>query len=245
MKTLFTYVIQMEPLVNGGVAEDEEVIACSEGLARRYSAPIVKIAALATPAASNWRQYIDQHGELRNFKKMTSELTELSPDIGVYIVAHGGNGVVAGLRGNHVGELLKELGFHQIRKIAIVACFTANEKSITPDQSFFGLICNALWPMTPIVAAYSGFVTVGDPGNKTITAKSVGAKHVSNRSSTNITPDQFEQMKQRAQKAIRGSQNRPVLAKLNPEIKQKLKHAFKATGQNSIAPVPLDDWHDA
>jgi hypothetical protein len=246
MKTEFVFVVKLEcpPATGTGAFDSSEVDGCVDALQERYSAAVVSVPVPANPTSSNWKAYIDNDEELKKDRAAIPGFTTKYKDIGLYVVSHGKTGSIGGLGGDSLAELVKELGFRSLRKVCVVSCFTGGEKiaaGVDLDQSFFGKFCTALAPdLTPMVAAYTGYVTVG------FATAAVDGLHEQN-GKKKISVEEFEKIKLNGSKIIRtknGQGKNMALNQANPawKAKNKLVYQYKS---GTISSVDLAQWHDA
>ena len=246
MKTEFVFVVKLEcpPATGTGALDSTEVDGCVDALQERYGAAVVSIPVPANPTSSNWKAYIDSDEELKKDRATIPGFTIKYKDIGLYAVSHGKTGSIGGLGGDSLAELIKELGFRSLRKVCVVSCFTGGEKigaGVDLDQSFFGKFCTALAPdLTPMVAAYTGYVTVGFA-----TAAVDGLYEQSGKKK--ISVEEFERIKLNGSKIIRTKNGKGKNMALNYangawKTKNKLIYQYK---NGTTSPVDLAQWHDA
>ena len=164
MKTLFTFIVKLESWSTVDV--DGEVDNCVEALGQRYTASYtLTVPVPASPNTSSWESVIDKDPTLSRACEVIPEFTAKYTDIGVFVVSHGCPGQVGGVNGSQLAKLLLKLNFTTLRKINVLACSTASGDL---GEGFFKDLCTGLasGKLTPMVAAYTGAVTMAHP-NKT------------------------------------------------------------------------------
>lgn len=237
MKTRYTIVIGLQ----GG--DESEVIDSMVGLflgkIHDEGGPIyVSIAGF--PSSSNWRSYIATEHSLDKRDIQSIE----GGDVGVYIVSHGSGNNVGGLSAAHLAALIQELGFTAIRKLCLVACNTGNslksaaEEGVQTDinQSYIGSLCRALYPMTPMIAGYAGFVTVAHPkypGRIGVPTSSGGWQWKRDHGSAAA-----------GKKLTKKAHKQGRVTVMTPEARSSIKVIAQSLDGHTVNLVGLDQWHD-
>ncbi len=237
MKTAYTIVIGL------GGGDESEVIESMVGLflgkIHGEGGPIF-IDPTGFPSSSNWQNYIATKHAL---DKQDIESIE-SDDVGIYIVSHGSGNNVGGLCAADLAALILELGFRAVRKICLVACNVGNSLKATAEddiqtginQSYIGSLCQALHPLTPMVAGYAGFVTVAHPKYPgRIGVPAPGGGWQLKRGYGAQAP---------GRKLIKNPGKRGRITVMTPEVRQKLKVIAQSPDGQTVNLVGWDQWHD-
>ena len=235
MKTLFTFIIKLESWSTVDV--DGEVDNCVEALERRYQASLtLTVSVPASPNTSSWESVIDKDPILSKACEVIPEFTAKYTDIGVFIVSHGCPGQVGGVKGIQLAKLLLKLNFTTLRKINVLACSAANGDL---GYGFFSDLCTGLASakLTPMVAGYTGFVSMAHP-KKNKQLCSYNGKYV-------LSVEELEKVFAEGRKVV-ASREKGVstqLGQCSPEQRAKNKKVYQYQG-NSVVQVPLDKYHD-
>jgi hypothetical protein len=218
----------------------EEIYGGAVALTNRYGAYYIDVdTPVALPSASQWQNYIETHGRLKIDRAYVDMISGESKDVGVYVVAHGGGGMVAMLTGDQWALFIKELGFKNIRKLCIVSCNSAST-SAKVQTCFIEKLCEALCPLTPMVAGWDGFVTVAEPGMPGPIHNSLNANNP--RTAEYYSESESNQIKFNAQKLAKKKVIAPI-ATASPQLKDKLKVVYQWRDGNLVT-VPLTEWSD-
>jgi hypothetical protein len=242
--------------VHSQQGDNAEVDNGAYQLAQRYGAYVVTLEHPALPSSSHWGDYITNSEQLQKDRYVISNTTADCRDtgerVGVYILSHGGTGKVANLTGDQWGALIKALGFEFISKLCLVTCYGASTQAADGSacQSFLQLLCLSLAPqLTPMIAAYDGYVTVMFPGMNLKRAATVpDAKGVT--ASKMVGGTQLDQMKTRAQKIGQKKPgdgqklgNKVIMQAQSQDFKDRIKIIYQfRNGQPAV--VPLGEWTD-
>ena len=245
MKVSCAFILKLTGL---GALDADEVDSSAEALNQRYlpingCSAIIEVPVPANPTSSNWQEVIDKDDVLKWFKCGIPKYTALYPNIGLFVVSHGATGQVGGLDGSNLAALIKEFGFQNLRKISVVACTTGGEKigkTVTLDQSFFGKLCKGLAPgLTPMVAAYTGYMTIGSSKSEFKSLHSQNGKQ-------EVAQDEFKKLMSKARKIVRTKQGMGKnMATCHADAAWKAKQKVAYQYQNgAVQRIDLATWHD-
>jgi hypothetical protein len=235
MKTLFTFIIKLEAWSTIDV--DGEVDNCVEALEQRYSASCtLTVPVPASPNTSSWEAVIDKDPTLSRACEVIPEFTAKYTDIGVFVASHGCPGQVGGVTGSQLAKLLLKLNFSTLRKINVLACSTARGDLGT---AFFTDLCTGLasGKLTPMVAAYTGFVSMAHP-KKTKQLCSYNGKQF-------LSVEELEKVFAGGHKVVASREKglSTQLGQCSTEQRAKNKKVYQYQG-NTMVQVPLDKYHD-
>jgi hypothetical protein len=231
----------------GGGGDAEEVQQSADALTARYNGVSVPVDQTAMPTASNWAERIKADD------KYTGTLAQIKSDceaghwLGVYVVSHGSAGTIAGgVVADDLAAFLAGIGFGpgSIKKLCVVACnVLISMESQATDQTYPGKLCSALkaFGLYPVVAAWTGYVTVMTPHSK------VGLSFYDGTAKGKRLGNQDKQYaKTHAKKVIKDSRitQGPQYALATDDAREKQKRAFQYR-DGSVKQVPLTDWKGA
>jgi hypothetical protein len=235
MKTLFTFIIKLESWSTVDV--EGEVDNCVEALEQRYTASLtLTVPVPASPNTSSWESVIDKDPTLSRACEVIPEFTAKYTDIGAFVVSHGCPGQVGGVTGSQLAKLFHKLNFSNLRKVNVLACSTGSGDL---GVNFFTEFCTGLAAdkLTPMVAGYTGFVSMAHP-KKNKKLCTYNGKYF-------LSVDELEKVFAEGRKVI-ASREKGVstqLGQCSAEQRAKNKKVYQYQG-NTVVPVPLDKYHD-
>ena len=236
MKTKYTIIIGLQ----GGDESEvlESVLGLFLGKISDEGGPIY-ITAAGFPSSSNWQGYIAEAHSL-DIRDITSIRDE---DVGVYVVSHGAGNNVGGLAAAQLADLIKRLGFRAIRKLCLVACSAGKSLGDAEgvqseiNQSYIGKLCRELHPLTPMVAGYTGFITVANPNyTGRIGVPEPGGDWRWRRNHGAAAS---------GKKLIRNPVKRGRVTVMTPDARSSIKVIAQSRDGHNVQLVGLDQWHDA
>lgn len=215
----------------------DEVENSAMALNERYQANLVlSLTPPSTPSGSNWKEVISKSSTLSEMSQMIRKDTDADQNItggvGLYIVSHGSGSRIGGITGQQMADLIDILGFGQIRKICLVACNVAGE-----GRAFAQDFCLALKPrLTPMVAAWSGFITVAT-GSETIYKSQGNGTLQKSKDYEGKAPNPTHRG-HKLQKFVKG---KPRLVTTEARAALKIVYQYHASG---VVTIDLAKWHD-